>query len=132
MRSLLADVLGRDADALARDPVRRVRQAVLAHLQLLFATPVGRVMCAPDFGVEDATRTFHEYPGSVARLRQNLEQTIRRYEPRLTQVAVRQLPTDNLKLLLRFEITALLLVEGRAVPVRFTSRLDSDSRIEVR
>lgn len=132
MRSLFSDIARTAASAgpTAADEVREVRDAVLAHLKMLFATVRGTVWPARDYGIEDATRIFHDYPGSVEEFRGALEASIRRYEPRLRNVSIRHVTGDDL--VLRLDINATLLAGGRAVPVRFTSRFDGACRADVR
>jgi type VI secretion system lysozyme-like protein len=132
VRSLFADITQAAASSVptTSDEVRDVRDAVLAHLKLLFATLRGTVWPAKDYGVEDATRIFHEYPGSVEEFRGALEGAIRRYEPRLQNASVRHVMGDDL--VLRLDIHATLLAGGRSVPVRFTSRFDGACRVDVR
>jgi type VI secretion system protein len=131
MRSLFADITRAAVSSApkATDEVRDEREAVLAHLKLLVATLRGTVWPARDYGIEDPTRIFHDYPGSVEEFRGALEGAIRRYEPRLRDAVVRHVPGDDL--VLRLDIHATLLAGGRWVPVRFTSRFDSACRAEV-
>jgi len=132
MRSLFSDITRAAASSAPRatDEVRDVRDDVLAHLKLLFATVRGTVWPALDYGIEDATRIFEDYPGSVEDFRSALERAIRRYEPRLQNPSVRHVTGDDL--VLRLDIHATLLAGGRAVPVRFTSKLDGGCHVDVR
>ena len=114
MRSLLADIRASGVQR-PRSPVdatRVVRDDVLANLRQICATPRGSVPLARDYGIEDATRIFHEYPGSVTEMQRDLEETFSRYEPRLFNVSVTHLPSDELELLLRFHIEGTLVVNG--------------------
>ncbi len=131
MPSLLADIASAASSAAPRtmDNVREVRDAVLAHLRMMVATRRGSVWPARDFGIDDPTGIFHDYPGSVEELRSALESAIRRYEPRLENPSVRHVPTADL--MLRLDIEATLLTNERRVPVRFTSQIDDACRAEV-
>jgi len=51
--------------------------------------------------------------------------------PRLTATSVTHVKTDEIELLLRFEITGMLVVNGRPVPVRFSTIIDTDNRVEL-
>ncbi len=131
MRSLLLDI-GRTASAIPprpTDEVREVREAVLAILRLLIGTRRGTVWPARDFGIDDPMAIFHDYPGSVEAFRSRLERAIRRHEPRLQSPVVRHVPSADL--LLRLDVEGVLVVGGRAVPVRFTSRIDGAGRTEL-
>ena len=130
MRSLLSDI--REGTPPPRDDVRAVRDAVVANLRQICATPRGSALLWSDYGLEDATRIFHEYPGSVGEVQRRLADAFTRYEPRLANVDVKHVPGDDTALVLRFDITGTLLVAGRPVAVRFTSSLDADSRMELR
>lgn len=129
MRSLLSDIR---EGAPYRDEIRAVRESVIAHLRQLCATPRGSALLWEDYGLEDATRIFHEYPGSVGEVQRRIKEAFTRYEPRLTNVSVKHIPADGVALVLRFDIEGTLLVAGRPVAVRFTSTLDADSRMELR
>jgi len=134
MRSLLADIrtAGQKRPGLPVDAARAVRDDVLANLRQICATPRGSAPLARDYGIEDATRIFHEYPGSVSEMQRDLEETFSRYEPRLLNVSVTHVPSDELELVLRFHIEGTLVVDGRPVPVRFTSVLNVDNQLELR
>jgi type VI secretion system protein len=134
MHSLLTDIraAGGQRPGSPVDAARVMRDDVLANLRQICATPRGSVPLARDYGIEDATRIFHEYPGSVTEMQRDLEDTFSRYEPRLLNVSVTHLPSDELELLLRFHIEGTLVVDGRPVPVRFTSVLHADNRLELR
>lgn len=134
MRSLLADIraAGRERSHPPADAARVVRDDVLANLRQICATPRGSVPLGRDYGIEDATRIFHEYPGSVTEMQRDLEETFGKYEPRLRNVSVTHIPSNELELLLRFHIEGTLVVDGRAVPVRFTSVLHADNHIDLR
>jgi type VI secretion system protein len=135
MRSLLADIRAAGRERVRprppNDAARIVRDDVLANLREICATPRGTVPLGGDYGIEDATRIFHEYPGSVTEMQRDLEETFAKYEPRLRNVSVTHVPSSELELVLRFHIEGTLVVDGRTVPVRFTSVLHADSRIDL-
>jgi type VI secretion system protein ImpF len=83
------------------------------------------------YGLQDFTSKNPESPFVRQRLRQAVEQTISRYEPRLKNVTV-QVETPNKSARdLRFRITAVLSVEPIAEPVTFDTYFDV-SRSEYR
>ncbi|MGO8992077.1 MAG: type VI secretion system baseplate subunit TssE [Polyangiaceae bacterium] len=132
MRSLIQDIRSAAKGIRPGDPVRAVRDAVVAHLRDLCATPRGKVLLARDYGIDDPTRLFHEYPHSVADMERHLLGAIVRFEPRLANVSVTHVKTDDLELLLRFDVEGILMSEGRALPVRFSTVIDSDNHVELR
>ncbi len=131
MTSLLADILATAALTPPRrtDPIRVARDAVLAHLRLMVATRRGTVWAAPNFGIDDPTEIFHDYPGSVDALCRRLADAIREYEPRLHNPSVTHVPSADL--ILRLDIEGTLVAGGKQVAVKFTSRIDGACRTEV-
>jgi type VI secretion system protein len=131
MHSLLAKIshAASLSPSRAPDPIRDARDAVLAHLRQMVATRRGTVWSARNFGIEDPTQIFHDYPGSVDALCRGLESAIREYEPRLQNPSVTHAPSVDL--ILRLDIEGTLLVDGRRVAVKFTSRIDGACHTEV-
>ena len=101
---------------------------IIQHLQSLCTTRRGEMVVAPRYGIDDVTILFHEMPGGMEEIRLQLEETIRLYEPRLTNVRVANLSSAESDLLLRFDIRAAAVFEGRLLPVRFTAAIDSTKR----
>jgi type VI secretion system lysozyme-like protein len=131
MRSLTKDIRAA-ATGTKQDPVRALREAVLEHLRDMCGTPRGTPLLPQDYGLEDVTRAFLEYPSSAMEMAQHLLDGIRRYEPRLANAEVSHVKADDSELRLRFDIEATLVSDGKTVPVRFSTIVDSDNRIELR
>ncbi len=104
----------------------------MAHLRELCATPRRTVLLAEDYGTEDPTRLFHDYPASITDVERNLLAAIQRFEPRLANVSVSHVKTDESELLLRFDIQGTLMDESGPLPVRFSTVIDSDNHVELR
>jgi type VI secretion system protein len=131
MRSLTKDIRAA-AMGTKQDPLRALREGVLEHLRDMCGTPRGTGLLLHDYGLEDVTRVFLEYPSSALEMAQQLLDGIRRYEPRLTNVEASHVRADESELRLRFDIEGTLVSEGRVVPVRFSTIVDSDNRFELR
>ena len=113
-----------------RDPLGELRQAVHRDLEALLnarrpwrSIPSG---CAAaqgsslSFGVPDFTSGGLNHRDDREALRHEIELTIRRHEPRLTQVKVRlRDEPDRLRAVLRFRIEAVLRVEPMVAPIAF-------------
>jgi type VI secretion system protein len=84
-----------------------VLESVVAHLRVLLNSRTGTSLTIPDYGVIDFNDIVHNLPDGVRFIQASLQETIQTHEPRLTNVKVRYLKTDD-SLLLRFEITARL------------------------
>ncbi|MFN0062481.1 MAG: type VI secretion system baseplate subunit TssE [Myxococcaceae bacterium] len=127
-RGLLARI-GWGADSAA--PSRDVGESVAAHLRVLLNARQGDALTAPDLGLIDFTELVHGFPFSIGRLQQSIRETLLRYEPRLKQVTVRHVSSDD-PLLLRFEIVAQLAVAGSQGPLRFHTEVKPGGKIEIR
>lgn len=112
------------------DPSNRrdEERSVLEHLRVLLNTRQGESATVPDYGVPDITDLVHTLPAGIAGLTRALRDTILAYEPRLKNVNVRNIPSDE-PLVLRFEISARL-VEGNRV-VKVQTRVRPGGKTEV-
>lgn len=132
MRSLIDDVLAAAAGTALAPAERALREAVVSHLRDLLATPRGSVLLAPEYGLEEPTRLFHEHPGSAADMERDLLELVMKFEPRLINVSVHHFASDELELLLRFDIKGTLMNEGRAHSVHFSTVIDSQHHVDLK
>src|SRR5215510_5678896 len=91
--------------------------SILDHLRVLLNTRRGEAPTVPDYGVPDITDLVHTLPTGVAGLTRALRDTILTYEPRLKNVNVRHLESED-PLVLRFEITARVVEDNRVLKVQ--------------
>lgn len=106
--------------------------SIRAHLESLLNCTQGDCLTAPDYGVVDLTDLLRDLPDSIGLLRQTLQRTIERYEPRLKSVRVRFLPgaAGGDPTRLRFEISARLR-ETPSTQIRMTTQIAPGSHIFV-
>jgi type VI secretion system protein len=109
-----------------------VREEVRAHLLKMCSIRRGALLLAPEYGLDDPSYLFHSFPGGLDEWLGQLGQAVRRYEPRLTDVRVTSLPTEELDFTLRFEVTGTLALRGRTDPAQFTASVDPMQRWSVR
>src|SRR5688572_29280072 len=102
--------------------------SVLEHLRVLLNTRQGEAPTVPDYGVPDITDLVHTLPAGIQGLVKALRETILAYEPRLKNVNVRSISSDE-PLVLRFEITARLVDGNRLVKVQ--TRVRPGGKVEV-
>ena len=76
------------------------------------------------YGLQDFTSKNPGSPFVRQRLRQDIEKTISRFEPRLKNVTVHLETTAQNKRNLRFRITGLLVIEPITEPVSFDTYFD--------
>ena len=117
-----------EAAALLRRSVRRDIEALLNARRRWRSWPEGydELAVSPvGYGITDFAAGAFNDPAERDRLRAQIEQTIRRFEPRLAQVHVVLIDSDNtLDPTLRLRIEALLRVDPAPEPITFDTLVD--------
>lgn len=109
-----------------------VREDVLQNLQHICRTRLGSAPSAPNCGLPDLTDVLQSTLETADIVARALKNTIEAHEPRLTGVRITHIPGEQMDQLLRFQITAQLVVAGRRSPVMFETRIDPSRRVVVR
>ncbi len=107
-----------------------IRDSVLEHLRVMCSTRQGTMLTRPDFGVCDVSEMLHSFPDAIADMARSIRHTIQTYEPRLQNVRIRHVPTEDLTL--RFEITGQLAASSGKSAVAFETTVDAARRVSVR
>ena len=106
-----------------------VVSSVVDHLRAMLNTRMGESVTVPDFGLVDFSDVCHTMPESIGAIQQSIRATILKYEPRLRNVSVRFVPTED-PLQLRFEVVARLADARRSV-VRLRTQLSAGGHMRV-
>src|SRR5215510_3517087 len=80
-------------------------ESIVEHLRVLLNARRGNSPSSPEFGIPDFSDLVHNFPGAIQVLQRAIRETILAYEPRLKQVVVKHVPSED-PLTLRYEITA--------------------------
>lgn len=80
-------------------------QSIMEHIQVLLNTREGGSATNPDFGLPDFTDIVHMLPDGLHALQNEIRDVILKYEPRLSKLKVRFVPSDD-AFVLRFDISA--------------------------
>jgi len=80
-------------------------QSISEHLQILLNTREGLSVTHPDYGLPDLTDIVHMLPDGVHALQNAIRDVILKYEPRLSKVKVRFVPSDD-AFVLYFDVSA--------------------------
>lgn len=109
-----------------------VRASVLDHLQAMFTTRAGSALGASDYGILSVTDIVRLCPDAVDEVVKSIRRTVNKYEPRLANVRVTQLPGEPERdATIRFEITADLLDGSRRGRVKFETIIDATRSVRV-
>lgn len=111
---------------------REIRDSILANLIHMCTTRAGTMLTCPDYGIADITEMVHSFPDAISIMAQSLRHTIQTYEPRLQNVQVVHVPSEQLDLTLRFEIRGRVVLEGSKTAVKFETALDPSRRLIIR
>jgi len=85
----------------------------------------------PEFGIPDFSDLVHHFPGAIQTLQRAIRETITAFEPRLRQITVRPVPSED-PLTLRFEITAQAVsARGGRGAFRFNTQMSPGGRMNV-
>jgi len=129
--SLLARIRQPESTGARRQATdEETRRSVLEHLRAMCTTRHGTMVTMPDYGIADVSEMIHSFPDAIAEMARSIRHTIQTYEPRLTNVRVKHIPSEDLTL--RYELTAQLVSGTSKVPVTFETTIDPTRRINVR
>jgi len=92
-------------------------------------TPQGESITVPDYGLVDFADVCHNMPEAIGSIQQSIRATILKYEPRLRNVSVRFVPSDD-QLSVRFEVVARLADSRRSV-VRLRTAMNTGGHMTV-
>ncbi len=109
----------------------RLKRSILNHLQHMFNSRHGHAPAQPDYGIPDLNEFMFEFPDSITPMRQAIEQSIEKYEPRLKNVRALWVRDEDNALNIRFEITARLATDKGNVPFKFATQVGSASGLDI-
>lgn len=109
----------------------RMKRSIMLHLQRMLNSRHGHAPAQPDYGIPDLNEFMFSFPESISPMRQALERSIEKYEPRLKNVKATWVPDEDNPLNIRFEISAKLSLDQRSVPLRFATQVGSASALDL-
>jgi type VI secretion system protein len=131
-RSLLERLRDPKADEgrRASDDLDALEASILAHLRRMLNSRQGHALVALDYGMPDLSEALRTYPSSLSTVEQAVRASIERYEPRLCDVSVRFVDSEEDILTLSFEIRGRL-ARDRKLGLQVTTRIGPDGGIEL-
>jgi type VI secretion system protein len=103
--------------------------SVQHNVQRILNTRAGALKHLPDYGLPDLTNLYKALPASSHLLKQQLETTLLKYEPRIRAIDVDILDDDDPGVLVSFEMTCHLKKAGL---VRFGTYFEPPGRMLVK
>ena len=126
----------KDARRTIRTDTQELADSVMHHLQKLLNTRQGHAPIRPDYGMPDFTDCAESLPETLDKVRRAIKEVIEAFEPRLRQVRITHMQSDD-NLLLHFGISGQLVAGKQRISTFFSTRVaptggaEVDSRAEV-
>lgn len=121
-----------DAPLTITENTQQLADSILRHLQKMLNTRQGHALTQPEYGIPDVTEFIQTLPDMVNEVRRAIRNSIEKFEPRLRNVEVTFVPSEDEWMRLRFEITAELVTEREDAAVWFETSVSPSGHIEVR
>lgn len=102
--------------------------SVQRNVQRILNTRAGALKHLPDYGLPDLTNIYKALPASSHLLREQMERTLLKYEPRIRAIDVAILENDDPGIFVNFELTCHL---KRAGLVRFGTYFEPPGRLRL-
>ena len=102
--------------------------SVQQNVQRILNTRAGALKHLPDYGLPDLTNIYKALPASAHQLRDQMEATLLKYEPRIRSIDVAILENDDPGVLVSFEMTCHLRKAGL---VRFGTYFEAPGRMKL-
>ena len=100
--------------------------SVQQNVQRILNSRAGALKHLPDYGLPDLTNIYKALPASAHMLKQQMEATLLKYEPRIRSIDVAILDNDDPGVLMSFEMTCHLKKAGL---VRFGTYFEPSGRM---
>jgi type VI secretion system protein len=108
-----------------------LKRSIIAHLQKMLNSRHGHAPAQPDYGIPDLNEFMFSFPESIGPMRQALERSIEKYEPRLKNVKATWVADEEHPLNIRFEISARLALETENVSLKFATQAGTASGLDL-
>lgn len=109
----------------------RLKRSILMHLQKMLNSRHGHAPAQPDYGIPDLNEFMFSFPESITPMRQAIERSIEKYEPRLKNVKAAWVADEDDPLNIRFEISARVALEQGNVPLKFATQVAAASGLDM-
>ena len=111
---------------------QQLADSILRHLQRMLNTRQGHALIQSEYGMPDVVELRHTLPEMINEARRAIRNSIEKFEPRLRNVDVTYVPSEDNVLNLKFEITAELVTEKEEASVWFETAVSPSGHIEIK
>lgn len=111
--------------------LQKLSDSIILHLRRMMNCRHGFTPALADYGLPDLNECFFAFPDSLTYLKQSLQNSIEKYEPRLSRVRVNFVEEAGNPLELHFEIQARLETTDETVTFAFSTKMGAAGGIKV-
>jgi type VI secretion system lysozyme-like protein len=106
--------------------------AIRNHLKVLLNSRREVLPHLPEYGLPDLSVVYKNFPDSLEMIRQAIGSTIKRFEPRLTDISVRLVEKEDKVFHATYLVSAAFEDnQGKYTNIKFRTKIDSDGQMEV-
>ena len=106
-------------------------RSILRNLARILNARVGQAPAQMDFGIPSPSEIAQGYPESLTTMQKTIRMSIERYEPRLKDVQVLQIESDDIRLAVRFQVSARLATSKEGRHVSFDTLMDPSGHVNL-
>lgn len=115
----------------AFDAPETIRSSILQNLERILNSRAGMSQACEGYGIPDLTQIVNGVPERAREIERALEQCIRQYEPRLTQVEVEHIPDAHGPMTACFKVRAAASTGKSAEDLWFETVVVSSGRVRL-
>ncbi len=114
-----------------QEDTRALLASILRNLDRMLNMRTGQAPAQMDFGIPPPNEIAAGYPESIGQIQKIVRQCIEKYEPRLRNVQVMQIESEDTRLVVRFQVSARLATTSDNRQVTFSTLIDPSGHIEM-
>jgi len=105
--------------------------SIVRNLDRILNARSGQAPAQLDFGIPPPSEVAQGYPESIGQIQKAVRLCIEKYEPRLRDVQIMQIESDDHRLAVRFQVSARLATSSDQRQIRFDTMIDPSGHIEM-
>ena len=113
------------------EDLNALMRSVLQNLKRVLNARTDNAPAQPDLGTMSPIEVALAYPDSVVDAQRRVRECIEKYEPRLKDITVTWIESDDERLSLRFQISGRLATSGRGGVMSFDTVFDPSGEIRL-
>ncbi len=110
----------------------KVVESILNNVTKILNTRQGSVPTRPDYGLPDFNDLAKRFPNAIEEIKTSIRECLEKYEPRLTNLKVDHVLSENKVLDLRYDVKAQIVLNGDKPDIWFETILDSAGKVSIK